>query len=310
MLLVGNEHRGNDATGMAFSQADGSVQVLKEDCQAWAFTRNDKYEAFINEYLKPDTWGVILHTRGATTGSPRINENNHPLYSGKCAAVHNGMIGNHDSLFKSLDIKRGAETDSDIIRGIVDKFGFTHEGIKTLSRMSGSVASAIVSPEYPKHMLLLRSGSPMCLACTEKQLIFSSEKNTIHKALKPTIQRYKMWFQIPRADAAFAPFPDHSAWLIGPEGQEWHQEFRSLMGAYSEPFRRTYTDYRRRQERWDDEQRQVNNRHRAVKQTREVYCPKCDQNWMIPVGDDIQDFTCNVAEKGCGGPLTEVPTRR
>jgi predicted glutamine amidotransferase len=307
LLLAGNEHRGVDATGMAFSRKDGSIVVCKNDQPAWTFVSSKLYLEFIEQFLKDDIWAVLLHTRAATCGSPRDNNNNHPMFAGKCAAIHNGMIANDDSLFKSHAITRKAETDSDIIRALIDKYGITEKGVKELGRIIGSVATAVVHPEYPKKMILARSGSPLTIASNESHFMFSSERNTLDRALKPWVKRFGMHFQIKRADAAFAPFADNTAWIIGPNGMESHHEFKTLMGKYSEPHRRVYENYQSRQLRWDMEKR-AKDAPKATKKDDvfEVACPKCTMKWLIPVGQKPSDWHCNKAEKGCGTKLVAI----
>src|SRR5689334_9587634 len=86
MLLVSNEHRGNDASGIALSQADGTIAVYKNDIQPWKFVKSPEYKEFMEEHLKPDTWAAMVHARAATEGNPRDNNNNHPMFAGCSAA--------------------------------------------------------------------------------------------------------------------------------------------------------------------------------------------------------------------------------
>jgi predicted glutamine amidotransferase len=303
MLLVGNEHRGIDATGMAFSYLDGSVKVFKKDVPSWSFVTDPEYKKFIETNLTDKIWAVLLHTRAATHGNPRDNNNNHPMYAGKSAAIHNGMIQNDNHLFNSLNLDRKAETDSDIIRAIVDKNGITEKCIKELNKLSGSVAAAVVSPDYPQKMLLMRSGSPLTLASDGDHFLFSSERNTLDRALKPWVKRWGMHFQLKRADAAFSPFADNTAWILGAKGQEGHYEFKSLGGKYIEPNRATYEQYKNRQEKW-------NNASKAIvvqSKVEDALCPKCDKVWTITKGGNPSNFRCNKKKGGCNTALVKLP---
>jgi len=312
-LLTGNEHRGNDATGMAFAFKDGSVKVFKEDLQPWKFVGSKGYEDFINENLNDKVWGVLLHTRLATCGNPRYNENNHPLYAGKAAIIHNGGIKNDDELFKGLGLERKATTDSDIIRAIVDKEGLTDAGIEALRKLKGSIASAIVHPEYPQRMIVMRSGPPLTMAEEDGLIVFSSEKDTIHKALRPYYKKFGMWFQPNKPNIGFSPMPDDTLWVFGPRGMETHFSFKSMQGIYNEPNRRTYKDFKYRQEGFDfnfakdKEQKKV-----VVVEKKEDepdfvfgYCEKCDKEWQVPRGERIESYKCNKKFGGCGKYLTK-----
>lgn len=313
LLLVGNEHRGNDATGLAIVQPDGEIAIHKDDDPAWKFTNTRDYTEFITKNLKPDTWAVLLHTRAATQGNPRDNNNNHPLSAGKAAIIHNGIISNDHSLFTSLDLKRGAETDSDIIRAIVDRDGVTATAMKTLNRLSGSAAGAAVHPDYPKRLLLFRSGSPMQLASTPDFFVWASEKNTIHRAMRPWVKRFGTYFQRTKPDLDFAPMADNTVWLIDETGVAAHEEFKSLYHKYSEPFRRTYDGYEERQSRWNRSEKAktlavVPKTGKGGKpEMDEGYCFSCRKYWTIPKGATPANYRCNKDKGGCDRPLSAKP---
>lgn len=304
LLLVGNEMRGVDATGIAFSREDGSIVICKNDEPAWKFVSSKQYYEFIGQFLNEKVWAVLLHTRAATVGNPRNNNNNHPLYAGKSAAIHNGMIYNDNSLFTSFEIQRKAETDSDIVRGIVDKFGINAKGAKELGRISGSAAIAVIHPEFPKQMFVGRSGSPLTIASNNDHFMFSSERNTLDRALKPWVKRFGAHFQVKRSDAAFAPFADNTLWLMGPEGMQEHFEFKTMGGKYVEPNRKVYQNYQFRQMAWDARERDA----KPIKKDSmdEAACPKCHMTWMIPKGGKPSKYHCNKDEKGCGTTLVAL----
>lgn len=325
MLLVGNEHRGNDATGMAVQLNSGHVHVLKSDIPAWKFVAHDMYKSFIEKHL-PNTRAVILHTRGASQGNPRDNNNNHPMFAGKAAVIHNGAIRNDHSLFTTLNLERKADTDTDIIRAIVDKYGITKEGVDNLNKMSGSMASAVFHPDFPGKMLLMRSGAPMTLGSTQDLFMFASEKNTLHRCMRPMVERFGVPFQVHSSWTAFAPMPDHTAWIMGDKGRESHHYLKTLDGQYNEPWRKTYEEYSSRQERFDREWKQkqeagkvqVTDRRSGKKLKGHVaamsegefaWCARCNREWVIPIGADVKNFSCNKlnVKPGCGGDLIELP---
>lgn len=250
-MLVGLQNRGNDATGVAIVKG-GEVKVMKGDMPAWSFVRAHNVVEFLEENLTPETRIVLLHTRAATKGSPRVFENNHPMFKSRCAVVHNGVISNDDTLFTNMNLKREAETDSDILRAILDEHGLTKKGIRQLSRVTGSVAMAAVDEQDPTHLLLVRSGSPLVLGCTEDMLVWASEKKYIHAAMRPTLTRFGTDFQatLPK-DFGWLTMQDNSAWLFNDTEKEWHDECKTFFSTYCEPRRHVYEDYQARQERWD-----------------------------------------------------------
>lgn len=266
----------------------------------WRLVTSKEYEQFIKDYLRPDSRSVLIHARGASQGNPRDNKNNHPMFAGCSAIIHNGVIRNDDKLFEILHLERKAATDSDIIRAIVDKYGLTKEAIKFLARASGSGAIAGVHPEFRDKLLLVRSGNPLTLASNEDFFFFSSEKTTLHKACRPFVMRMGMWFQAQRPDVDFANMANNTAWIIGPKGLEAHVECQICQGDYTEPWRRTYEEYSKRQEKWDDRMKPAASSDGKMKP---AYCYKCDREWLIPVNGIFSQYTCDTGNGGCGSSL-------
>jgi glucosamine 6-phosphate synthetase-like amidotransferase/phosphosugar isomerase protein len=238
LLILGNQARGLEATGVALQQANGEVVIYKDNVTAYEFLASKDYEDFMAENLRADTVTVLGHTRKATKGTPRVIGNNHPMYAGTTAVVHNGQIHNDDWAFKDWNLDRKAETDSDIIRAVFDKHGFSHKAVNQLARLEGSAAFAAISPEFPGKLLLGRSGNPIELAATQDHLIFSSERGPLYKAMRPFKQVYGITMrEMTPINYYMIGMTDHSAWLFGeqPEEQvrdwaanwlEWTQEMK------------------------------------------------------------------------------------
>lgn len=315
LLLTGLEHRGNDATGIAMQNKVGDVFTLKQDVPAWSFVSSKEYQEWMEKNLTPDIEQVILHARAATKGSPRFAKNNHPLFAGKSAIVHNGKIENDDDVFKRLDLKREADTDTDIVRAIIDKYGITPKAVEILKEVRGSAAIAALSPEYPGKILFGRSGSPLYLGSTDDFLFFASEKNIIHRAMKPIKRRFKLVFQQTSVDMAFSPYPDHTLWIMGPEGQEFHGEMKSFWGTYRDPIRKVYTGYKDRQDEWTkkadnhQDKKVVTVLKGNLSEKIMITCPKCNKPLVLgkdQLSMDLNDLCCPKDKGGCGSPLGEA----
>lgn len=240
VLLIGNERRGNQASGLAFQQADGSIQVHKSDEPASRFVIDGEFLEFLGQNLREDTLTFIGHTRAATKGHPSKNKNNHPMWDGKVALVHNGMVSNDDSLFGELKYERSAETDSDIFRAIISENGFTLKAHNLLNRVNGSAAIAAISTQHPGKLFLARSGNPIVLATTDDmhQLVWSSEKQPIYDSMRPWSRKPPgYFFRKSRADYYFTNFPNETSWLIGDKPKQdkdgettwidWHGAFKT-----------------------------------------------------------------------------------
>lgn len=245
-LLVANERRGNHATGLALQQVDGQVSVCKNDVPAWTFVHSKQYEDYLRANLREDTLTFIGHTRFATQGHQSRNINNHPIFAGSTAVVHNGMISNDDTMFKELKVKRECETDSDIIRAVLDTHGFTRRAMDMMNKFSGSAAFAAISPEFPGKLMLGRSGNPIVICGTNEKLLFSSEKDAIYRAVRPYVKKFGFIMRDTRAsDVSFIPMNNDSVYLVGQEPVggtgweadwiEWHQQLRIAYSNWSGP---------------------------------------------------------------------------
>lgn len=257
IMLHSLQDRGVDATGIALVNPDSSdlpgVHIFKVDEPAWKTTTLDTYKTWIEKHLIAETITVLLHTRAATVGSPRNNNNNHPMFKDRCAVVHNGGISNHDTLFKDMKLVRNAETDSDLLRAIVDKEGLSKKAVRDIARASGSVACAAIDPDDKNRLLLIRSGSPLCCAELRGFFIFASRKSDIYSAFRPYEKKFGLEFhkaQIP--GVGWLAMRDDSAWIMGAKGLEWHDECKTAYN-YSEPCRKVFQNYAERNAKWDDE---------------------------------------------------------
>jgi asparagine synthetase B (glutamine-hydrolysing) len=250
-LLLSLEKRGNDAAGVAL-MTNGDIELYKTDDPAWMVVSSQKYKDFLKDNLKPETTMALVHTRWATKGSPRKNENNHPLFAGNAAVVHNGCISNDDELFREMKLSREAEVDSDIIRAIADEEGISSpKAIRAFGRLRGSCAAALVSAADPDHLLLLRSESPLVVASTKDHLLWASTKEALHSAVCEWKERFGIWMRSNRTDVAFTPMANNTALCFGPEGCIWHQEFKSAYYTRTEPRYAIYDSYSDRQKKWD-----------------------------------------------------------
>ena len=179
-LLLDIEHRGHDATGFAFTDSNGDIQVHKSDDQASVFIRKGKL-------CLPKKSGVaIFHTRAATQGDPTNPANNHPIRQGNFVGVHNGMIWNDDSIFRNLngDNLRIGEVDSEAIWAAM-MYGEV-EPKKALEIVEGSAAVAWLHADDPYVLNLARANdSPLYLGLTDSgSAIFASTARAISEAAK------------------------------------------------------------------------------------------------------------------------------
>ena len=308
-LLLAIEYRGNHATGMAAFGSAGEIAVHKSDKPAWEFLKDKSTDKWIDEELekKPET--VLLHTRAATQGSPRKNENNHPMFAGNATVIHNGMISNDDWLFQDLKLERKAETDSDIIRAIIDEEGITKKAIRTMNRMSGSAAISCVHPKYPGKLLLARSGNPLVYCVSDSGLfMWASVKEALHHAQRQWTERLGIWVKQNRTDLMWATMPDNTAYIFGEKGMEWHDEFK-VASYYRAPIYAVNDSYHEKNKRWDKELEEKGAKaSQAERRPIFARCVKC--GWFGDIPKKLQhlelwDLVCG--NKRCKALLAEKP---
>jgi asparagine synthetase B (glutamine-hydrolysing) len=242
------------ASGIALVDDEG-VYVHKAPIQAWKFLESDDCNEFLLEHLTDDTKIALLHTRWATQGNPEVNENNHPVFDGETAVVHNGMIQNDSWLFsQNKDMyERSCETDSDVIRAIVSAHGFHEKGLRELNKLSGSAAIACVSAKFPDELLLARSGSPLCYGFTEdnNKMYWASEVQAILKAGQQQYKEVRGTFVHPaRVPMSVGSMPDNTAWLFNGEQMILHHEFKACSTYRAPDYSRGRVTYWQKRKEW------------------------------------------------------------
>ncbi len=175
-LLLGIEHRGQHATGIAVQDIHGISSLEKADMPASRFI-------FWRQNVVENARTVILHTRMYTKGKPENLLNNHPVQYHNIMMTHNGHISNDDELFKDEELERFAEVDSEIIPALLHKYSFC-EPKEALEKMSGGYAIAAIDEENPGKLLLAKGPtSPLTYLETEDMWIWASEEKAIKEAM-------------------------------------------------------------------------------------------------------------------------------
>ena len=167
--------RGKDAAGYVY-------RAYKPPNKYWCYYHKDaKLSVDVAHHLYKDLdtqkvrW-VLEHSRSGTKGDPKDNENNHPLFFGHVAAIHNGVIWNDDELFKSWNVKRIGKVDSMAVPAALSLGGLP----KLLEEVKGSMAIAWVSVDHPNTMHLYTNGrNPIWVWSSGRCVVFASEEQYI-----------------------------------------------------------------------------------------------------------------------------------
>ena len=158
------EYRGYDSAGLATVESDNEILRNRQI---------GKVANLVAEVGNLDLNGTIgiAHTRWATHGSV-IVENTHPHMSGdNLALVHNGIIENNQELkaqLQEIGYQFLSDTDSEVIVHLIDSS--LKEGIslaeavrKSVKRLDGAYAIAVISTDFPDRIVAARSGCPLVI---------------------------------------------------------------------------------------------------------------------------------------------------
>ena len=180
------EYRGYDSAGFAVLGADGIER------------RRAKGKVRDLEALQAaaplDGHSGIAHTRWATHGVPN-EANAHPHVSGNSlSVVHNGIIENHAELREELlaaGYTFSSDTDTEVVAHLIEHYQRGGDSLllatqKTLDRLHGAYALAVMSRREPGVLIGARSGSPLVLGHGEGEYYIASD---IH-ALLPLTRRF------------------------------------------------------------------------------------------------------------------------
>ena len=179
------EYRGYDSAGVAIR--DKEIEIFK------AKGKLVNLQEKIKDKELNGTCG-IGHTRWATHGEP--NENNaHPHISndGNVTLVHNGIIEKYQEIIQKLErhnYKFYSETDTEVLANIIDyyykkyKMGPIDAINRTMVRVRGSYAIAVMFKDYPDEIWVARKDSPMIIGKNKDGLYLASDVPAILKYTK------------------------------------------------------------------------------------------------------------------------------
>ena len=183
------EYRGYDSAGLAVRDGTAPAEVVKATGKLYHLAdKTDQGRSL------PGTCG-IGHTRWATHGDPSM-VNAHPHVSGNCSGsgcgpvesdvvgVHNGIIENFTELKEKL-LRHGyvfySDTDTEVAVKLVDyyykkyKIGPVDAITRTMVRVRGSYALALMFKDYPDEIFVARKDSPLVIGTAEGASYLASD---------------------------------------------------------------------------------------------------------------------------------------
>lgn len=179
------EYRGYDSAGLAVRDGEEPVQIVK------AKGRLKVLQEMTNDGESLRGNCGIGHTRWATHGIPSAT-NAHPHNSDdRCVvAVHNGIIENYQFLKEKL-MKNGytfySQTDTEVATKLIDYYYKKYKGgpvealARSMMRIRGSYALAVMFKDYPGEIFATRQDSPMIIGVSEGAAYLASDVPAILK---------------------------------------------------------------------------------------------------------------------------------
>jgi glucosamine--fructose-6-phosphate aminotransferase (isomerizing) len=170
------EYRGYDSAGVAVLDDHQRLQRIR------SVGKVASLKGLIDEAQLSSRLG-IAHTRWATHGMPS-ERNAHPHMSGESVAiVHNGIIENYADLREELSAKGfifTSETDTEVIAHLLadiltSESDFIKAVRKASTKLIGAYALAVVSPDDPDQMVVIRAGSPLVIGLGEDENFIASD---------------------------------------------------------------------------------------------------------------------------------------
>ena len=179
------EYRGYDSAGLSVRDGDKNPVVVKAKGRLKVLSEKTDGGAALK-----GTCG-IGHTRWATHGEPTEN-NAHPhiVDDYNVVGVHNGIIENYQELRDKM-IRKGykfySETDTEVAIKTIDYYykKYTHDPIealaKTMVRVRGSYALAVMFKDHPGKIFVARKDSPMIIGYDKDASYLASDVPAILK---------------------------------------------------------------------------------------------------------------------------------
>ena len=174
------EYRGYDSAGIATVE-EGQINCVK--AKGKLFNLREKLDREANKAQIG-----IGHTRWATHGKPE-EHNAHPHLNcdARVAVVQNGIIENYLEIkeeLKDRGIEFRSQTDTEVIPHLITTFLESSSSLmeaieKTIARLEGAFAIAVVSADNPYELIVARQQAPLVLGFGQGEFFCASDMTAI-----------------------------------------------------------------------------------------------------------------------------------
>jgi glutamine---fructose-6-phosphate transaminase (isomerizing) len=174
------EYRGYDSAGLA-TIWEGNIHSVR--AKGKLYNLREK----LTSIEMPSSIG-IGHTRWATHGKPE-ERNAHPHLDnqGRVAVVQNGIVENYRELREELKAKGyqfKSDTDTEVIPHLIadllatptsEKPSFLEAVRKTINRLEGAFAIAVLCADYPNELIVARQQAPLSIGLGQGEFFCASD---------------------------------------------------------------------------------------------------------------------------------------
>ena len=183
-----SETRGKDSSGLcSFNQKNNTIEIVRGPKPTKDLLNNNIAIKMIDDAFSNglNTKYAFGHSRLVTNGSQLNNQNNQPVIKNGIVGVHNGIIANEEELSKNhKSIIRESEIDTEVLLGVLNSEINLNKSLSdiifdTITKIDGTVASALVFDDLNKLLLITNNGSLYTLHNNNDILFFASEYNML-----------------------------------------------------------------------------------------------------------------------------------
>lgn len=184
-----SESRGKEACGFALRSGD-SLSVLRWNRPLSDLLKKDIYRDFARG-ITPGTHDLaaIGHTRLVTNGARSVMANNQPVTRDGIALIHNGIICNYASLWRSeFGMHPPSELDSEVLAALLSSSLRTHaipDAVASLfSKIEGDASLAVLFEDRNELLLTTNTGSLYIAQAADGSLVFASQHSFLSELVK------------------------------------------------------------------------------------------------------------------------------
>jgi glutamine amidotransferase-like protein len=310
-LMKQSARRGRDATGFASIVNDEFI-TDKHAVDSIDFSKLNREWRRHSDAHKMQ---MIGHTRAATAGSPKFNENNHPFHGPRYTIAHNGGVWQHRKFAEEQGFDLKTDCDSEVILHFLEKHEKLEDGIiDALAEMDSMamMAVCILERDTGNIHLFRTSSSPCSVFRVERwnAVVFASTPQIICRSAANTLGSMgtvQQELEMVYAEDSDGDIPAYSHVTITPNGEITVKNLQELIAAQSGRSPKGRGNYSRYGGYgWiDDDDVEVFNGGRSKfegdrapsKSSLEntaimITCPKCKEALEEPINGDVCVCKC------------------